>query len=119
MNKYKLYQLFELQEIEYWEDSWNHVGLFESFELAEQFRDQRIAKLKNSFDDENGKFEDWYRWSISPRNLYKKDLEEDVEAIHRLKTATREYMIDNTAEYSIDYIQDLQIVSDLYLKENP
>lgn len=71
MNKYKL---FELQEIEYWEDSWNHVGLFESFELAEQFRDQRITELKKNFDEEVGKFEDWFKWNITPRNFYKKDL---------------------------------------------
>lgn len=112
-------KLFELQEIEFWEDSWNHVGLFESHELAEQFRDQRIIELKKNFDEETGKFEDWYRWSISARTLYKKDLEEgDAEAIHRLKTQSWKERTDNAGEYSLDYITDLQGISDLYIKEN-
>ena len=116
MRKYKL---FELQEIEYWEDSWNHVGLFESFELAEQFRDQRIIELKKNFDEENGKFGEWYRWSISPRNFYKKDLSKDAEeSIQRLKTQTIKDKLDKHGEWKIEYIEDLATVTDLYFEEN-
>jgi len=117
MNKSKL---FELQEIEYYEENWNHVGLFQTKELAEQFRDQRIAELKSSFDEEVGKFEDWFRWHISVRNFYKKDLEEgDVEAIHRLKTQSWKDTLNQYGDWDIQYITDLQSVSNLYFEENP
>lgn len=112
-------KLFELKEIECWEDVWNHVGLFESYELAEQFRDQRIIELKKSFDEETGKFGDWYRWSISARTLYKKDLPKDAEeSIQRLKTQTAKDKLDKHGEWKIEYIEDLATVCDLYFVEN-
>ena len=43
MNKVIVY---ELKENETWDDAWDHLGIFESKELAEQFRNKRIEKLK-------------------------------------------------------------------------
>ena len=118
MNKVIVY---ELKENETWDDAWDHLGIFESKELAEQFRDQRIEELKKDFDHNNpNAFEDWYRWRISPRNFYKKPLiQEDIESIDRLKFQSREDTINKYGNLSCQYITDLKAVCDLYFEENP
>lgn len=118
MNKITLY---ELKENETWDNAWNHLGIFESKELAEQFRDQRIVELKKIFDPDNpNSFEDWYRWDICPRTLFKKPLnQEAIESINRLKSQTSKDILDQYGEWKIQYIEDLATVCDLYFEENP
>lgn len=118
MNKVIVY---ELKENETWDDAWDHLGIFESKELAEQFRNKRIEELKKDFDHNNpNAFEDWYRWRISPRNLYKKPLnQEAIESINRLKSQTSKDKLDQYGEWKIEYIEDLATICDLYFEENP
>lgn len=42
--------VYELLEVEYYEDQWNSVGLFESEELLEKFLEERKKELKINFD---------------------------------------------------------------------
>lgn len=82
----KQIKLFELKENETWSESWNHIGLFSSKELAEQFEIQRSRKLKKEFNQGPNSFESWYNWHISERTLFLTNIPKNVQkSIENLK----------------------------------
>jgi hypothetical protein len=103
----KQIQLFELQENETWNESWIHIGLFESEESANKFKIQRIKKLKKEFDSENpNSFESWYNWSVSPKRFYISDISENTQkSIERLKT-------QDPKDWDVT---DMKLIVDLFL----
>ena len=64
--------VYELLEVEYYEDQWNSIGLFESKDLLEKFLADRKKELKINFDIEEcqNDFDDWYKWMTREKKLY-------------------------------------------------
>lgn len=64
--------VYELLEVEYYEDQWNSIGLFESKDLLEKFLADRKKELKINFDIEEcqNDFDDWYKWITREKKLY-------------------------------------------------
>lgn len=64
--------VYELLEVEYYEDQWNSIGLFESKDLLEEFLEERKKELKINFDIEEcqNDFDDWYKWTVREKKLY-------------------------------------------------
>lgn len=64
--------VYELLEVEYYEESWNSIGLFESKDLLEKFLADRKKELKINFDIEEcqNDFDDWYKWMTREKKLY-------------------------------------------------
>lgn len=64
--------VYELLEVEYYEDQWNSIGLFESKDLLEKFLAERKKELKINFDIEEcqNDFDDWYKWMVREKKLY-------------------------------------------------
>ena len=64
--------VYELLEVEYYEDQWNSIGLFESKDLLEKFLADRKKELKINFDIEEcqNDFDDWYTWTVREKKFY-------------------------------------------------
>lgn len=64
--------VYELLEVEYYEDQWNSIGLFESKELLEKFLEERKKELRINFDIEEcqNNFDDWYKWTVREKKFY-------------------------------------------------
>lgn len=64
--------VYELLETEYYEESWNSIGLFESEDLLKEFKSKREGELRLRFekDDPQNNFDDWYKWIVRDRKLY-------------------------------------------------
>jgi hypothetical protein len=64
--------VYELLEVEYYEDQWNSIGLFESKDLLEEFLAERKKELKINFDIEEcqNDFNDWYKWMVREKKFY-------------------------------------------------
>lgn len=64
--------VYELLEVEYYEDQWNSIGLFESKDLLEKFLADRKKELKTNFDIEEcqNNFDDWYKWTTREKRFY-------------------------------------------------
>lgn len=64
--------VYELLEVEYYEDQWNSIGLFESKDLLEEFLAERKKELRINFDIEEcqNNFDDWYKWMVREKKFY-------------------------------------------------
>lgn len=64
--------IYELLEIEYYEETWNSIGLFESEDLLKDFKSKREEELRSEFGkgDSQNTFNDWYKWIVRERKLY-------------------------------------------------